>query len=225
LTVNVGKAEAVRQGLRMALDSSVQPPPAYVAYWDADLATPLETLLGFRDVLRRLPAVQLVMGCRMPLLGHAIRRHWLRARLGQIFACLASLVLRAPVHDTQCGAKMFRVSSELPTMLAAPFSSRWIFDLELLMRLKQQRTPVRALRSAVFEYPLESWEEVAGSKVKGRDFVRAARELATIYYRYSTRPMVPEPMTSSPQPILPVPAAHHHDSDQVPLAQPRRRSA
>jgi hypothetical protein len=58
LPENAGKAEAVRRGVLRALDE----PIAYAAYWDADLATPLEALLEFRGLLEARPALALAMG-------------------------------------------------------------------------------------------------------------------------------------------------------------------
>ncbi|MEX0700954.1 MAG: glycosyltransferase [Planctomycetales bacterium] len=52
---------------------------------------------------------------------------------------------------------------------------------------------------AIFELPLERWHDVAGSKLKTRDFVRAIGELAAIRWRYFGRS--PQPTwTDRPHP-------------------------
>ena len=106
LPQNMGKAEAVRQGFLTAFRSQ----PEYVAFWDADLATPLEIIPSFRDVLDRRPELLLVIGSRMRLLGHRLVRDPLRHLASRIFSHVASWLLGVRIHDTQCGAKMFRDS-------------------------------------------------------------------------------------------------------------------
>ena len=128
--VNTGKGEAVRSGLLRAIQSGAP----YVGFWDADLATPLNAIGDLLGVLLSQPEVNIVLGSRVRLLGRNIERRAARHYLGRIFATCVSLVLDLPVYDTQCGAKLFRVTPEIQQVFQEPFSSRWIFDVELLAR-------------------------------------------------------------------------------------------
>ena len=49
LSSNCGKGEAVRQGMLSAMKRR----PEFVGYWDADLATPLDAIGQFRDLIAR----------------------------------------------------------------------------------------------------------------------------------------------------------------------------
>ncbi|MBU3760136.1 MAG: glycosyltransferase [Candidatus Omnitrophica bacterium] len=179
---NQGKAAAVRLGFLHALESQT---PRFLAYWDADLATPLETLPEFFRVFRERPEVEIVLGSRVKLLGWDIQRQILRHYLGRVFATCASHVLRLPVYDTQCGAKMFRVNAVLHEIWREPFLSRWIFDVELLARYlsARQDNPFDSERR-IYESPLKTWRDVKGSKVKPADFFKAFAELFRIQMRY-----------------------------------------
>lgn len=178
LAQNVGKAEAVRQGMLHALRST----PDYVGFWDADLATPLNDVDAFARVLDTKPQIELVIGTRMRLLGHQIDRRPLRYWLGRLFANTASLALGVRVFDTQCGAKLFRATPDLASVLAQPFGTRWIFDVELMARIKHARrcTALPPLERITYEFPLDSWHDVAGSTVKSGDFAKAIGELTGI---------------------------------------------
>jgi glycosyltransferase involved in cell wall biosynthesis len=184
---NSGKAEAVRQGLLEAIRRRAE----QVGFWDADLATPLEEIPRFASVLNRCPGVRLVIGSRMPLLGRQIRRPLRRWLLGRLFARVASWTIGLRVFDTQCGAKLFRVGSGLSELLAQPFSTRWIFDVEILARLRLACPAGGDI--GIYECPLDAWHEVEGSKLKGRDFVRAGFELLNIWRRY--RFATPQPQS------------------------------
>jgi len=181
---NRGKAEAVRAGMLMALQSEAP----FVGFWDADLATPLETIPAFLEVFAEHPRIDMVFGARVKLLGREIHRQAIRHYLGRAFATTVSNMLRLPIYDTQCGAKIFKASSELKTVLAESFISRWVFDVEILARvLRHRRYSVASLEASIYELPLPVWKDVGGSKVKPTDFFKALFEIFQIWLRYLRR--------------------------------------
>jgi glycosyltransferase involved in cell wall biosynthesis len=182
LPKNVGKAEAVRQGLLRAFEAD----PDYLGYWDADLSTPLDAILTFCSVMDSRRDIEMVFGARVSLLGRSVKRDLLRHFLGRVFATAASMALGIGFYDTQCGAKLFRATHEIMSLFQSPFSTRWIFDVEIVARLVAARRATDRPRvgEMVYEFPLHEWRDVAGSKVKPCDFVRAFFELAAISWRY-----------------------------------------
>jgi dolichyl-phosphate beta-glucosyltransferase len=210
LQSNGGKAEAVRQGVLHALQGQ----PQYIGYWDADLATPLDVIDDFFRHLQRHPEFRLIMGARVCLLGRSVKRHPARHCLGRLFAAAASLTLRLPVYDTQCGAKLFRVTDNFASLFQQPFVSQWIFDVEILARLA---TLVHThgeppLSTCIYEWPLQQWHDMHGSKVRTTDFLRAAFNLLSIYRRYRHLPLAnqndlelgPVAISTAKQDITPV---------------------
>ncbi len=172
LSVNRGKAEAVRQGFLNALATGEF---RFIGYMDADLATPLEEieflLLSFD------PEIKVVIGSRIKRLGAKVERNVLRHYFGRIFATAASVYLGIGVYDSQCGAKIFKaqIAREL---FARPFVSRWLFDLELLYRLKKKQAA--GLSQNIREVPLRAWEEKGASKIQFGDLLKVPYELYKI---------------------------------------------
>jgi dolichyl-phosphate beta-glucosyltransferase len=178
LPVNGGKAEAVRAGMARAIDDGA----AVVGYLDADLSTPIDEARRLAAVLDDKPGVAVVLGSRVSLLGRDIDRQPSRHYLGRVFATAASLGLGLRVYDTQCGAKVFRVTPSLRAALDEPFTSRWAFDVELLARLLRSTPP-----SAFEEVPLRAWRDVSGSKMTGSSMLRAGADLLRITVRERLR--------------------------------------
>lgn len=176
LPVNNGKAEAVRRGMVHAFASGADA----VGFIDADLAVPLDEVPRMIDVLGRRRDVRVVVGSRISLAGHLIQRRWIRRVLGRCFAAVAAGLIGIPLRDTQCGLKLFRSGDVTRRLFDAPFQSRWIFDVEVLARLMISQGR-EATIAQVYEMPLEQWSEVAGSKLKSADFVKALGELLGIY--------------------------------------------
>lgn len=163
LARNQGKAEAVRAGMIQALAQDVE----YVGFWDADLSTPLDEIPRFMDRYRSMPDRVMLAGARVRLMGRTIERRAVRHFLGRVFASAASLLLDIRMYDTQCGAKLLRRTPETENLFLQPFRSRWLFDLELIMRIRDQEGSRRNLPidSLVYELPLNTWRDVSGSKI------------------------------------------------------------
>lgn len=176
---NSGKAEAVRRGMLAAMERK----PDLLGFWDADLATPLSELPDFLNVFRGRGEIEMVFAARVRLLGRSISRNPGRHYFGRVGATLISSSLGLAVYDTQCGAKLFRWSERLRELFATPFLSRWIFDVEIIARLVQQRGRDEAAR-VIYELPIRVWHDVKGSKVRSTDFIRALKDLWRIRRAY-----------------------------------------
>ncbi len=181
LKINVGKAEAVRQGFLKAIDFGFY----NIGYWDADLATPLGSIKKLCSLLESKNVIATI-GSRVKLLGYRIERKPLRHYLGRVFATCASCILGLQIYDTQCGAKIFKNNSDLKKVFSAPFMVKWTFDVEILARfgviLKKKK--IGSLENHALEYPLKDWAHIDGSKVKASDFLIGATELFKIYRTY-----------------------------------------
>jgi glycosyltransferase involved in cell wall biosynthesis len=181
LRPNRGKAEAVRNGFLKAFEKG----PDYIGFWDADLATPLEEIPLFCDILRRHEGIDLVFGSRVKLMGRMVERKTYRHYFGRVFATAVSVTLDMPIYDSQCGAKLFRNTPALREVFSTPFLSRWVFDVEILARFRQVFGEAGVdIASRVYELPLRQWRDVHGSKLKMKDALRAYVDLARIRETY-----------------------------------------
>ena len=181
VTPNAGKAAAIRAGVRHL--ESQQAAPVF-GYWDADLSTPLLEVERLLAVLDAHPDCLLALGSRVKRLGSHIDRKLSRHLLGRVFATLASNILGIAVYDSQCGAKLFRAEAA-ETMFGDPFLTRWLFDLEMLVRLRNNGRDVA--QGASIEVALGTWIEVPGSKLKLSDMINVPLELLRIRRHYNRK--------------------------------------
>ncbi len=178
LPKNRGKAEAVRCGILDALQS---PDCELVGFWDADLATPLDTITLFLQEFARDPQLLMVFGCRFKHFSNDIRRKASRHYLGRLFATVISCYLKLGIYDTQCGAKIFRPALAA-RLFAAPFISNWFFDVELFRefdRLYDLKKHPELCR----EYPLAAWDEKEGSKITFVSLCKSSCQLLRVILR------------------------------------------
>ncbi|MBG44198.1 MAG: glycosyl transferase family 2 [Aequorivita sp.] len=174
---NVGKAEAVRQGMLLA---TKKPNTRFVAYFDADLATPLTEIKSLLNAMQSDSQRKMVLGSRIKKAGSTIERSALRHYTGRIFATVVNnLILKTAIYDTQCGAKMFTKQCA-QQIFAEPFVSRWLFDIELISRM-QVLYPTSHLNKIIYEQPLNTWKEMGDSKIRIKDLIEMPYQLYQIY--------------------------------------------
>ncbi|MFW6244765.1 MAG: glycosyltransferase [Fibrobacterota bacterium] len=176
---NMGKAEAVRRGI---LDSLGSGKYSYVGYFDADLSTPLSQIGRLRNVMENDSSCILVLGSRFRHMGAQIIRNEMRHYLGRVFSTFASLILKLPVYDTQCGAKLLR-AQEAARLFEEPFISRWLFDVEILARVINLKG-YEATMMEVREMPLQKWIEKGDSRLSFKSILRVPFELMKIRRKY-----------------------------------------
>lgn len=174
---NVGKAEAIRAGMLSQQSKDFD----YVGYFDADLAAPLSQIELLKLSIKQHEMPLMILGARISLLGSTqINRKRSRHYIGRIFATIVSNMLRLPIYDTQCGAKLIR-KDLIPIVFKEKFISKWLFDVEILFRIKNNFNDAK---SKIVEVPLKKWEDVDGSKIGIFYFLRAPFDLLRIYFKY-----------------------------------------
>ncbi len=176
LEKNSGKAEAVRRGMMHLKTLPLYAEIEWVGFWDADLATPLdevEKMLKFGDAV--CPDADAVFGSRIYRLGSEIKRSPMRRLISRFFCFIFKVLYRIETYDSQCGAKIFR-KGIMEKAFSVPFISRWIFDVEIILRLKN---------SSLAEYPVAKWADVKGSKVmKIGNIFTISRDIYRLWKKY-----------------------------------------
>ncbi len=173
---NLGKAESVRKGLIYLLNREKE--FEIIGFLDADLSTSLDQ---FQRLCVHLKdhSLNAVFGSRIRRMGSVIKRSALRHYIGRVVATLIGVITGLPIYDSQCGAKVFK-SSALKDILADEFQTKWLFDVELILRLKNHLGS-SLMSKKVHEFPLDQWLEVGDSKITMTELFRIPLELFKVY--------------------------------------------
>jgi dolichyl-phosphate beta-glucosyltransferase len=159
---NRGKGAAVRTGCLVARGR-------YVAFIDADLATPPEELLPLVAALEA--GADVAIGVRTQRDGSDMRdrRPLLRRLAGKAYALAMRLLVLPGVSDSQCPLKAFS-SEAAQRLFRLQRIETWSFDAELLYLSKR-------LGLTVAKIPVR-WRAVAGSHLRLN--LKTARELVNL---------------------------------------------
>lgn len=175
---NGGKAEAVRQGmLHLAKDSQLD----YIGFLDADLSTDFR---DFDDLVETLDTsnFKIVSGSRMSRMGADITKESARRLISMTINLIIRSILKMPFNDTQCGAKVMD-KSLIPLLFDKPFITKWLFDVEMFMRMRKHYGKTKA-KELICEQPLKRWIHADGSKLSMKDSVKIVGQLAKIAISY-----------------------------------------
>lgn len=179
---NKGKAASVREGM---LYCSKEGTFNWIGFFDADFSTPLEEIEPMVALTQKQPELNMVIGSRFKRMGGNIQRKLLRFYIGRVFATVTANLLKLPIYDTQCGAKIFK-SETVEPLFRESFISSWLFDVELLFRYINMHGLDKTIKTIV-EYPLSEWIEIPGSKIKFKDFLILPIQLFKLYFHYSKK--------------------------------------
>jgi dolichyl-phosphate beta-glucosyltransferase len=179
LDKNYGKAEAVRQGMFFLKTLPIYDKIEWVGFMDADLSTPLweiDHFFIYNDAFSY--NAEAIWGSRVKRLGSNVKRKLKRHMFGRLFAAVTSALIDINCYDTQCGAKFFR-KELIDAAFSEAFISKWIFDIEILLRLKDR---------TIIEYPLQEWIDVGGSKINiFSESLRILLDIVKIRRKYASR--------------------------------------
>lgn len=176
---NVGKATAVRAGVRYLYNRE---DIAHIGFMDADLSTDFR---DFKDLVKTLKSedkLSVVFGSRNSG-GKGIKRDLFRNVFSKIVKSFILLILGLPIRDTQCGAKVFS-RSIVPVVYGEAFISRWLFDVEIFLRLKKFLGKNEVMNH-ICEQPLMRWVHVDDSKLGLKDSLEIPARLLHIWATYN----------------------------------------
>ncbi|WP_378178656.1 dolichyl-phosphate beta-glucosyltransferase [Aquimarina sp. SS2-1] len=177
---NAGKAAAVRAGSRYLYSKG---DINYIGFIDADLSTDFE---DFGDLLKTLKTnnnLSFVFGSRAKNASDAIEKDKIRAVISKVINILIVLILGLSIKDTQCGAKVFKADL-VPVIFANSFISRWLFDVEMFIRMKRYFGKAQ-ITKAIFEQPLKRWVHMEDSKLGLKDSLEIPYRLLSIWFNYN----------------------------------------
>jgi glycosyltransferase involved in cell wall biosynthesis len=163
----VGKGGAVMLGCKAAKGE-------LIGFVDADGATPPE---AFNDLVDRIGSAGCIIASRW-IKGAVVepKQPLSRRIASRIFNMMVNLMFGFRVHDTQCGAKLFR-REVLDLILPQLGITRWAFDVDMLFH-------VRLAGYRITEIPTV-WRDAAGSKLQvakaSCDMVLALIRLRLVY--------------------------------------------
>lgn len=176
LPTNVGKGNAIRQGMEFSL--SKFPNCSDFGFLDSDLSVDLNTYKKMLDIHRADNNI-MTYASREKIRTTEIKNTAIRKIASVVAKIMVRWCFNLSINDTQCGAKIVNRKVAIK-IFQIPFNSRWLFDIEMFMRLKNLSGLER-----VSPYYLKSWMYRANSKLNNADLLfYIPRDLLGMFIEY-----------------------------------------
>ena len=162
--MNLGKAETVRIGMQhiMISNGTNVKDENLLGFLDADGAFNLAAVETFlrnaSELLASRPEYFAVWSSRVKLSGRNIQRNPKRHYLGRVINTFIGTFIPYIPYDSQSGLKVFRCDNSLNKITCKRFETKWLFDIELLIRMYNKNL-------AVYEQPVDFWRDVRGGSL------------------------------------------------------------
>ncbi len=171
-----GKGAAIRTGWNSEVNAR------WLAFVDADGAIPAAEVRRVFDFISEDPTTgkgEAFMAVRAPEQDQIVQRNWLRKFTGKLFVLIVNLALGSSFQDPQCGFKI--ISARLwKKVVASSLENGFGFDLELLLLLKNSKSPV-------VELPIAWQEKPGGHFLLVQDGTSTLISVARLWYRTHSR--------------------------------------
>ena len=184
LTKNLGKANAIREGLLYATNNTQLNTHTlgYLDFDDSILASEVQRIIAlFNCKIEELNSIDTLWASRVKLNGRNITRSNLRHFYSRILITLIGLNYPSLPYDSQCGFKLFLNDNRFRKSIQSKFFTKWFIDLEILTRLTQ----IGNTKINIWEEPLISWKETNSSNYNLSSYFRIVLEF--IYICKETR--------------------------------------
>jgi dolichyl-phosphate beta-glucosyltransferase len=166
LAANRGKGFAVRAGVLAARGR-------LILMADADGATSIRDLERLERALERQggTGMNIVFGSRHHLSGQGLaRRSAFRSALMLGFHTIVWLIIGGPLHDTQCGFKLFRYGVG-KHIFSSLHLFRWAFDIEIVLLARMLGITVAEVPVTFVDMPGSKLNLLTGSLTMLRDIL------------------------------------------------------
>ena len=168
LPKNVGKGNALRFGILSQARNNYE----YFGFIDADLEIPFEQVINLYSSLKK---TNFLVAISYIDFNNNLK---IRNYLSKIILKISNSLIQysKPLKDSQCGCKLFR--RETIIAFEDEFISRWLFDIEIFIRLKKS---ICDFEGKLVEENVCGLGQSNSSKVKVLDFPVIMKDIFMIY--------------------------------------------